>query len=255
MEEHEHNTWDIKSGLKFPMIIAITALILSLTSGIVNYRQNNLSNLESSLRDTRDQLQLAKNDITDIRMRTMQQLVDADLAVKSQDQLQDDNATLTEKLRESSIRMGELETQIRRMDHKLTRQASALRAAKKKARTAINTRTNNKKFAATQAVVGNRNATSAAANVDVYSSRISTALQNSMLNAIRNKGFKPKLPQLLDSMGLSKNTTVYYYDASFKAVARDLANALRAFKHGDVILRKGVSPHAKNKIIVHLIGQ
>jgi len=234
--------------LAFPMVIAITALILSLTSGIVNYRQNNLSNLESSLRDTRDQLQLAKNDITDIRMKTVQQLVDAELAIKSQGYLKLENTQLTEKLHESGIRMAELEAQIRRMDHRLSQQKSALKRAGRKAKTSQESSLK-KVTMSTQA-----GATPASANVDVYVKHISRALKQRIIDSIQTSGFQPKFPKRLDSMHLSDNTTVYYYDRSYAPVAQRMVHSLQANSSSKVILRRGASPYAKNKIIVHIIG-
>jgi len=234
--------------LAFPMVIAITALILSLTSGIVNYRQNNLSNLESSLRDTRDQLQLAKNDITDIRMKTVQQLVDAELAIKSQSHLKLENTQLTEKLLESSIRMGELEAQIRRMDHKLSQRKSARKHAAKKSKASTVDRLK-KGVVSAQA-----EAKPALANVDVYVKHVSSASKQRMVDSIQAQGFQPKLLKLRDSMSLSDNTTVYYYDSSYERVAQRMVQALQASSGSKVTLRQGASPYAKNKIIVHIIG-
>jgi len=233
----------------FPMVIAITALILSLTSGVVNYRQNNLSNLESSLRDTRDQLQLAKNDITDIRMKTVQQLVDAEQAVKSHSHLKAENAQLIEKLSESGIRMAELEAQIRRMDHKLTQQKSARKHAGRKPRVS------NPEALTALNVSAQQGAVPAFANVDVYMKSISAPLKQTIVNALQAKGFQPKFPKLLDSMNLSSQTTVYYYDRSYEGVAQKMVRALQANNDGRVTLRRGVSPYAKNKIIVHMIGK
>jgi len=234
--------------LAFPMVIAITALILSLTSGIVNYRQNNLSNLESSLRDTRDQLQLAKNDITDIRMKTVQQLVDAELAVKSQGHLKLENTQLTEKLHESGIRMAELEAQIRRMDHRLSQQKTVLKRAGRKAKTS---QESSLKKVTMSAQAG---ATPASANVDIYVKHISAALKQRFIDSAQAKGFQPRFPKLLDSMNLSNSTTVYYYDQSYERVAQQMVHALQPNNSSKVILRRGVSPYVKNKIIVHIIG-
>jgi len=247
----------VKNSLSFPMLIAITALILSLTSGIINYRQNNLSNLESSLRDTRDQLQLAKNDIMDIRMGTVQQLVDADFAVKEQDRLQGDNTKLIERLHESSIRMGELEAQIKRMDHKLSRQSSALKAAHKKAKAVAAKKLKSKKTTVANTSTEKKKillATAGSADLHVYSKKMATGLERSIIMSMQSKGFKPKRPKLLPSMSLSNATTVFYYDESYKLVAGDLVKVLKAQNKG-VRLRKGVSSYPKNKIIVHLIGQ
>ncbi len=240
------------NGLGFPLIIAITALILSLTSGIVNYRQNNLSNLESSLRDTRDQLQLAKNDITDIRMNTVQQLVDAEFALNNQAELKHENEKLTGKLKESKIRMGELERQIKRMDHRISKQSYALKAAKRKAAASP---AQKKKVTKTTPSAAKSGASNASASVDIYMKNMSSALQSSIINTVKEKGFKPSFPKLLESMDLSKKTTVFYYNTAYKEVARSLANAFMASNNGEVILRKGVSSYAANKIIVHLIGQ
>ena len=263
MSEKNDGELSGKNSLAFPMLIAITALILSLTFGIVNYRQNNLSNLESSLRDTRDQLQLAKNDITDIRMGTIQQLVDAEFAVKDQVRLQDENAALTEKLRESSIRMGELEGQIKRMDHQLSRQSVALKAARKKAKAKVvavkKSRSKKTTVASAQAakkrgLLPTTDAMAASVDLHVYSKAMNASSQRSIIGAIQAKGFKPQSPKLLASMSLSNSTTVFYYDDSYKSVARTLVQILKSQRSKDVVLRKGVSPYPKNKIIIHLIG-
>ncbi|MDQ6969901.1 MAG: hypothetical protein Q9M16_05280 [Mariprofundus sp.] len=238
-----------QTEFRFPMVIAITALILSLTSGIVNYRQNNLSNLESSLRDTRDQLQLAKNDITDIRMKTVQQLVDAELAVKNQAHLKVENIQLTEKLRESGVRMGELEAQIRRMDHQLSQQKTALKRAGRKAKASENTGLKKVSLSVQSGV------SPASANVDIYMKHVSAIVKQELVSAIQAKGFKPKFPKLLDSMNLSSQTTVYYYHRSYEAVAQDMVKLLAASSHDVVTLKRGASPYAKNKIIVHVIGR
>jgi len=234
------------------MIIAITALILSLTSGIVNYRQNNLAGLESSLRDTRVQLQLAKNDITDIRMKTIQQLMEAELAVKNQAQLKQNNEQLIEKLRESKIRMAELEKQIRRMDQKISKQRHALKAAKQKAKKIASKKVSPNK---TKTKQDKNSATNASASVDIHVKNIETSLQQRIIKALKDKTFNPHFPKSLDSMDLSTKTTVFYYNESYKEVARKLANILSATENGEAILRKGISPYPKNKIIVHLIGQ
>ena len=261
MSEQNDGELSGKNNLAFPMLIAITALILSLTSGIVNYRQNNLSNLESSLRDTRDQLQLAKNDITDIRMGAIQQLVDAEFAVKDQARLQDENVKLSEKLRESSIRMGELEAQIKRMDHKLSRQSVALKAARKKAKAVAVKKSHAKKIAVASAqtekkrgLLATTDVMAASTDLHVYSKKMDAALQRSIISSMQAKGFKPQLPKLLASMSLSSSTTVFYYDDSYKPAARKLVDILKTQSGKDVVLRKGVSPYPKNKIIVHLIG-
>ncbi len=247
------NELNKQKDFAFPMVIAITALILSLTSGIVNYRQNNLSNLESSLRDTRDQLQLAKNDITDIRMKTVQQLVDAELAVKGQSQLKGENTKLTEKLHESNIRMGELEAQIRRMDHKLSQQKTALKRAGKKAR-ASKAKTGKDNTLNAVSMSAQSGVGAASANVDMYMKHVSASLKQRIIDSIQTKGFQPRFPKLLDLMSLSSNTTVYYYDLSYERVAQRMAQVLQRNSNSKVILRRGVSPYAKNKIIVHVIG-
>ncbi|WP_236075308.1 hypothetical protein [Mariprofundus sp. EBB-1] len=241
-----------KIGLSFPMVIAITALILSLASGIVNYRQNNLSNLESSLRDTRDQLQLAKNDITDIQMNTIQQLVDAELAIKNQAELKHENETLTEKLKESKIRMGELERQIKRMDDKISSQSSALKKAQKRAK-ASHSKT--RASAKIPQPADKSRASNASASVEIYLNNIPTALQNSIIKSIKEDKFRPTFPALTKSMHLSKKTTIFYYNETYKNIANNLRNILMAQNKGKVLLKKGASAYAANKIIVHLIGQ
>ncbi|NWF35311.1 hypothetical protein [Mariprofundus sp. KV] len=110
---------DTIRDIGFPMLIAITALLLVLISGIVNYRQNNLADIESGLRDTRDQLQLAKNDIADMKVRTLQQLVEAELTIRNRDKLLDEKDELSDKLSEANRRIKELEEQVRELDRAL----------------------------------------------------------------------------------------------------------------------------------------
>jgi len=236
----------VKGEKSFSMVIAITALILAITSGVINYRQNNLTNLESSLRDTRDQLQLAKNDITDIQVKTVKQLVDAEFAVKHQQHLQIENSRLSEELADANARLSELEDQIRRMDHKLVSTKASLKAANKKQRHATS---KVKKTAS-----ANLDVLSAASDLDVYTYKIALSLQQGIGKSISKGGFKAKFPVRPDSMALSRSTTVFYYDASYKSVAEKLVTSLATITKGNVLLRKGASPYPKNKIIVHLIG-
>jgi len=235
-----------KGEMLFPMMIAITALILSITSGVVNYRQNNLTNLESSLRDTRVQLQLAKNDITDIKVKTIKQLVDAEFVIKNHQRVKSENTRLSEALADANARLTELEDQIRRMDHKLVSAKASLKAAKKK-RVAAKVKT--KKITSTDL-----SALIAASDLDVYTQRIAPSLQQSIGESMSQGGFKAKFPSRPAGMGLSRATTVFYYDASYKAVAEKLVQSLAAITRGNIALRKGASPYPPNKIIAHIIG-
>ena len=245
-----------KPERSFPLIIAITALVLAVTSGVVNYRQNNLSGLESSLRDTRDQLQLAKNDITDIKMKTVQQLVDAEFAIKNQHQLKDDNARLKESLAESGRRIGELEEQIKRMDHQLVSAKSRLKSVRKKSL--------RKKTAAKKAAAKSKTATdiaasqppvlNASADLDIYTMKIAPSLQGQIGKQIARHGFKPEFPPLPASMHMTSSTTIFYYDIKYKGVAENLMKAVSEITRGKVLIRKGASPYPANKIIAHIIG-
>jgi len=123
---------DIIRDIGFPMLIAITALLLVLISGIVNYRQNNLADIESGLRDTRDQLQLAKNDIADMKVRTLQQLVEAELTIRNRDKLLDEKDELSDKLSEADRRIKELEEQVRELDRALESKKNQLSSVTKK---------------------------------------------------------------------------------------------------------------------------
>jgi len=234
----------------FPMLIAVTALILAITSGVVNYRQNNLTNLESSLRDTRDQLQLAKNDITDIQVKTIKQLVDAEFAVKNQQQVKDENSRLRAALADANARLTELEDQIRRMDHKLVSAKASLKAAGK-THASSKTNTNIKAKQPTRPALS---ALIAMTDLDIFTQKIDPSLQQHIGDAIGRSGFKPKFPPRPASMGLSHTTTVFYYDAGHKAVAEKLVTSLASITGKPVILRQGASPYPDNKIIVHLIG-
>jgi len=235
-----------KGDSLFPMVIAITALILSIISGVVNYRQNNLTNLESSLRDTRVQLQLAKNDITDIKVTTIKQLVDAEFAMKNQQRIKDENNRLSEELSDANARLAELEDQIRSMDNKLVSARASLKATKKK-RAAAKAKT--KKITASDL-----SRLVAASDLDVYTQRIAPSLQQNIGAAMSKSGFNAKFPARPAGMGLSRATTVFYYNASHKAVAEKLVTSLASITRGTVALRKGASPYPDNKIIVHIIG-
>lgn len=239
MTEEIHN----KPYQNIAVIIATTALVLALVSGVVNYRQNNLAGLESSLRDTKDQLQLAKNDLTDIKLKTIQQLVDAELAIKGQERLKKENGSLREKLDDAQARIAALEARIRKLDNRLT-----ARAARKRAPTAA-AHKGTAKTAASAA------ATAASADLDIYTANIAPALQQSVAQALIEKGFKGKYPPPSEKMSMANTTTIFYYDKSYKGVAESLLAILARVTNAKVVLRKGSSPFARNKIIVHMIGK
>ncbi len=228
-----------KNEFYFPIIIAITALVLSLISGVVNYRQNNLANLESSLRDTRDQLQLAKSDIADIKMKTVQKLVDAEIAYKAQERLEDEKNELRLDLADAHERIGELETRIKSLDQALERKKVSPKISNMKSRAA---------GAAT--VV----ATPETADVDIYTVDIEEALRQNIADGLGNKGFAAKFPAKRQSMSMANSTTVFYYNDSYKQVALQLVKDLSEMSKRKVILRKGASPFKKNKIVAHIIG-
>jgi len=261
MSDHPMYEGATKTNHSFPVMIALTALVLALTSGVVNYRQNHLANLESSLRDTRDQLQLAKNDITDIKLKTIKQLVDADFAIKNEQQLKQDKRRLHNNLVDANTRISELENQVRSMDHKLVRALAALKALKKKAQskkkqkiraktTANKPKKNHAQVASPKALVR-----PASANLDIYLQKIPTSMQRQLKTDLSRLGFKPRFPANTPTTSLSQVTTVFYYDGSYKGVAEQLVKALVAITHRQVPLRKGASPFAKNKIIAHMIGR
>jgi len=235
-----------KGETLFPMMIAVTALILSITSGVVNYRQNNLTNLESSLRDTRVQLQLAKNDITDIKVKTIKQLVDAEFAIKNHQRVKNENSRLSEELGDANARLTELEDQIKRMDHKLVRARASLKTVKKKRVTA--------KVKTGKTSPTDLSALIAATDLDIYTQRIAPSLQQNIGEAMSQDGFKPKFPSRPVDMDLTSATTVFYYDAAHKTVAKKLVQSLASITRGNITLRKGASPYPKNKIIAHIIG-
>ena len=246
MSENSLPESKMKAERFFPIIIAITALILSITSGVVNYRQNNLSNLESSLRDTRDQLQLAKNDITDIKVKTIKQLVDADFAIKNEQIVKKESGRLSEALADAKVRINELEDQIRRMDSKLVSAKASLKAVKKKHSAA--------KTKKPKPTLANLTALIAASDLDIYTQRIAPSLQQSLGKAISKDGFKPAFPSLPAGMDLAESTSVFFYDASYKSVAEKLVETLASITKGRISLHKGASHYPKNKIIVHIIG-
>jgi len=246
MSENSLQENTVKTDRSFPMVIAITALILSITSGVVNYRQNNLTNLESSLRDTRDQLQLAKNDITDIKVKTIKQLVDAEFAIKNQQVVKKESSRLSEALADAKVRINELENQIRRMDSKLVSAKASLKAVKKKHGAA--------KAKAPKPTLADLSALIAASDLDIYTHKIAPSLQQSLGEAMSNDGFKPEFPSRPAGMGLSRSTTVFFYDVTYKPVAEKLVKTLASITRGSIALRKGASPYPKNKIIVHMIG-
>lgn len=310
----------------FPMVIAVTALVVVLVSGIVNYRQNNLASIESGLRDTRDQLQLAKNDIADMKVRTLQKLVEAELTIRNRDRLLDEKDELIDKLSEANIRIKELEEQVKALDGALekgkkqvkesrkktvkskTKAAPRKKTAEKKAvasRTSASAKatdtvdTTAKKAAKDPAVAektaasttpitqekGNSpepekvipevkaaapkqataiavaepleeiaKATAASAELDIYTQKIAPSLQQSIADALAKVDFKATFPDKRKSMKMTKETTVFYYDKSYKPVAEQLVQHLTDITKSKVILRKGASPFGKNKIIAHIIA-
>jgi len=68
MSEH---TPGKKNHTAFPVLISLAVLVLAIASGVVNYRQNNLANLESTLRDTREKLDLATKELSDTKLRAV----------------------------------------------------------------------------------------------------------------------------------------------------------------------------------------
>lgn len=252
MTDHPLHEKGAKNGNAFPLMIALTALVLAVTSGVVNYRQNNLANLESSLRDTRDQLQLAKNDITDIKMKTIKQLVDADFAVKNQQHVKHENQQLRDDLADARARVTELEAQIRSMDRKLVSAISRLKANSKLA--SAKKAASAKAHAKTTSTPASLDSLIATSDLDVYVQRIARPLQQDIGATLSQRGFKPKFPVRPAGMGLSRTTTVFYYQARYKPVANKLVKILSDITKDDVLLKKGASPYPGNKIIVHIIG-
>lgn len=274
----------------FPMLIAITALLLVLISGIVNYRQNNLADIESSLRDTRDQLQLAKNDIADMKVRTLQQLVEAELTIRNRDKLLDEKDELRDKLSEANARIKELEELIRELDHALESKKNQLatvnnkvavksesksKPASERKMTAVKSTPEADKSPAVEQVKAAASTTDkiaaaekpypadvaaeakpseAQADLEVFTQNIITpSLQQSIGETLERSGFKAKFPEKRQSMKMTKETTVFYYDKSYRPVAEQLVKNLTDITKGKVILRKGSSPFSKNKIIAHII--
>jgi len=235
------------------MVIALTALVLALVSGVVNYRQNNLSSLESGLRDTKDQLQLAKNDIDDIKLKTIQQRVDAELAIKGQDKLKQENRRLQEALSDANARVMQLEARIRKLDNRLTgktspRQRKTYVAEPKRVMVAAQP----KAKSPLQTV---RKPSPATADLDLYTSNIAPSLLTAMTEKLSEHRFHAKFPAPSAKMSMATTTTVFYYDRSYKRVANDLLSVLSDVSKKRVILRRGSSPFAKNKIVVHLVGR
>jgi len=253
MTDHPLHEKGAKNGNAFPLMVSLTALVLAVTSGVVNYRQNNLANLESSLRDTRDQLQLAKNDITDIKVKTINQLVDAEFAIKNQQHMKQENLRLGEELTDAKARVSELEGQIKRMDHKLVNAMASLKKRKKKAG---RKKSIQKKPAKTKPVAAHASLSDmiASTDLDVYTRKIPASVQQSIGKVMNKDGYKVKFPEPSASMSFSDTTTVFYYDADYKAVAKQLATSLATVIHEHVSIRKGASPYPKNKIIAHIIG-
>jgi len=233
----------VKSQVLFPMVIAVTALILSVVSGVVNYRQNNLSNLESSLRDTRVQLQLAKNDITDIKVKTIKRLVEAELAAKDQQHLKSENVSLRETLTEANVRMQELENQIKRMDHQLVAAKASLRRAQSKRRAP-----------AKKAKKSDLSALIHATRLDIYTQKVSSAQHDAIAKKLSSLGFKPSFPARPDAKVLARSSTVFYYHPGYKMVGEKLASVLSDITKSKVALQQGTSAQDHRKIIVHLIA-
>ncbi|TLS68134.1 hypothetical protein FEF65_03825 [Mariprofundus erugo] len=231
------------------MVLASAALVISVASAVVNYRQNHLANLESSLRDTKDQLQLAHNEMSDMKLKTIQQLVDAQVAISGRDKLTEENSQLKEELDSAHARIEMLEAQVRSLDDRLSRSGAA--AANKlpvvgKKEAALP--------AAAPAVDKPAAVAGRAVDIDIYTSRVSSAVQKKVADGLKAKGYASKFPALPAGMGLTSATTVFYYDQGYKDEAESLVAVLGDIVGGRVILRKGTSSYPKNKLIVHLIG-
>jgi len=245
MSEETH----ARPSQSFAIVIAVTALILAVASGVVNYRQNNLAGLESSLRDTKDQLQLAKNDITDIKMKTIQQLLDAELSVRGLGKLKQENSSLRQDLSDANARIAGLEIRTRQLDDKLT-------ARNKKNSKSTPTAISKKPVAQQSATVNApKVADAATTDLDIYTLKTTPALRQEVTQALSRKGFKGKYLPPSGAMKMAGTTTVFYYDKDYKAVAESLLATLTAITRKKVVLKKGSSPYPPNKIIVHIVGR
>lgn len=229
------------------IVLASAALVLSVVSGVVNYRQNQLANLESSLRDTRDQLQLAHNEMSDMKVKTIQQLVDAQVAISGREKLNEENSRLKDALGSAQSRIEMLEAQVRSLDDRLSHADAATEGKVAVVRPVA--------ASVPVAVAGKSGAAAArVVDIDVYTARVSSELQKKVADGLKEKGYEGKFPALPAGMGLTSATTVFYYDPGYKDEAESLVAALSELTGGWVILRKGTSAYPKNKLIIHLIG-
>lgn len=217
-----------RSPLPFHTVIAVTALVLAVSSAIVNYRQNDLSALERNMRDTRDQLQLAKNDISDIRLKTVQQLVDAELAIKQRQGLLDEKAKLADRLAEANIRIAELEAQVRRLD----RGEQPVATVAKLSKTAM--------------------VTPAGCDLDLFVRSSEAGVREQLRDALAADGFEAQFPEPSKGMRFADVTTVFYYSTAFRPMAAKLVAKLSE-SGARVIMRRGSSPFAANKLVVHIV--
>jgi len=232
---------DGETPRSFPVIIAITALVLAVSSGIVNYRQNDLSALERNLRDTRDQLQLAKNDIADIRINTVQQLADAEQTIKGRSQLQAEKSRLADELAEARIRIQELENRVRRLDRGEEPDRTPSIATTAKA-----SPTADKPASASEV-------TPATSDIDVYLNKPDADKTADIDAALVEAGFAPKHPAPSPKMSFANTTTVFYYSSQYKPMAAKLAGELTGAGLGKAIYRRGSSPFSANKLVVHIV--
>ncbi|NWF38419.1 hypothetical protein F3F96_04660 [Mariprofundus sp. NF] len=225
----------------FPMLIAITALLLVLISGIVNYRQNNLATIESGLRDTRDQLQLAKNDIADMKVRTLQQLVEAELTIRNRDRLLDEKDELSDKLSDANARIKELEEQVRELDRSLESKKKLLAKAVKKPKT-----TAKKKTTAKASTKPKPKATSKAATIEKANTAVKTVADKKPLVADKNPVIEKvkaaedapitdKIPAAEKQLAIEKAPVVAEHQQIEKAVAAEKPQSASTAKPSEAL--------------------
>jgi len=125
----------------FPVLISVAVLVLTIVSGIVNYRQNNLADLESTLRDTREKLDLATKELSDTKLRAVIDFVYGERGrLIRHDQQQEDGVKdfaserddLLMQLADAKDRVKDLEALAEEMSSDLDSKTDALEALKNK---------------------------------------------------------------------------------------------------------------------------
>jgi len=143
MSKHDPGKNNLTS---FPVLISAAVLALAIASGVINYRQNHLANLESTLRDTREKLVLATKELSDTKLRAVIDYVYGErnrVLRREQEQksaamdFDSEKKELLRQLADANDRIKELELLAEKLSSDLDQKGDALEALEKKQETSM----------------------------------------------------------------------------------------------------------------------